>query len=289
MSRTGTAISFPERGARLLALGLLLLIAPPAGLDARADDLTKPPDPAELTGRDIYLRVLENSFESFVQESKLISGDRGGNAQESHYKMWFEDTRDPKREPEKGDLVARSLVQYLHPFDLRHSGYLVLARQGVLDDQFVYRSSTRRVVRVNLRGEAVFGTDFSFEDILPRDIEDASYERLPDEEKAAIDCYVVEAIPHAHANSEYSRFRVYVDKSRDVPILTRYWDDREVEIKELSTEPDKIERIEGVWVPKRATMRHLKLETFTTMELVEIDPNVKHSRSTFELRRLESH
>lgn len=244
---------------------------------------------AALTGRDIYQRVLDNSFDSFVQESVLTSGDRAGNSQKSRFKMWFEDVREPEAKQEKGTVVARSLVQYTHPFDIRYSGYLVLSKLNEPNDQFVYLSSQRRVKRVNLRGEAVFGTDFSFEDILPRQIEDAEYTRLTDEELEGMPCYVVEAVPKNHANSEYSRLRIWVDKQRNLPMLTRYWDGREIPVKELRVEPSQVERIEGVWVPRRMTMRHLKLESYTTLQLDEIEPNAKLTKTTFELRRLESH
>ena len=244
---------------------------------------------AALTGRDIYQRVLDNSFDSFIQESTLISGDRGGNAQESRFKMWFQDLRDAEAEQPTGTLIARTLVQYTHPFDIRYSGYLILSRLDAVNDQFVYLSSQRRVKRVNLRGEAVFGTDFSFEDILPRQIEDADYKRLGDEPANGSDCFVIEATPKDHSQSEYSRLRIYIDKQRNVPLVTRYWDNRQVEVKELRVEPKQIEKIEGVWVPKHLTMRHLKLDSYTILELEELDPNPPLTKTTFELRRLESH
>lgn len=158
-----------------------------------------------------------------------------------------------------------------------------------MNDQFVYLSSQRRVKRVNLRGEAVFGTDFSFEDILPRQIEDADYKRLGDEPANGSDCFVIEATPKDHSQSEYSRLRIYIDKQRNVPLVTRYWDNRDVEVKELRVEPKQIEKIEGVWVPKHLTMRHLKLDSYTILELKQLDPNPPLTKTTFELRRLESH
>ena len=243
----------------------------------------------ELNGRQIYQRVLDNSFRSFIQESSLISGDRGGNAQESRFKMWFQDLRDRDQPQARGAVVAKSMVQYSHPFDIRYSGYLVLSKLDTTNDQFVYMASQRRVKRVNLRGEPVFGSDFSFEDILPREIEDADYTRLADEWAQEADCFVVAAIPRPHLRSEYSRMHVYVDKQRFVPLLTRYWDDREIEVKELTADPSQIEWIDGVWVTRRVTMRHLKHHSFTTLQLTSIDPNPPLSKTTFELRRLESH
>ncbi|MEE2672461.1 MAG: outer membrane lipoprotein-sorting protein [Myxococcota bacterium] len=274
-----------------MSWSITLLLAATAPSSANDLGSGKPGgDPlAALTGRDIYQRVLDNSFDSLIQESTLVSGDRGGNAQESRFKMWFQDLRDAEAEQPTGTTIARTLVQYTHPFDIRYSGYLILSRLDAVNDQFVYLSSQRRVKRVNLRGEAVFGTDFSFEDILPRHIEDADYTRLGDESANDSDCFVIEAVPKDHSLSEYSRLRIYIDKQRNVPLVTRYWDDRMVEVKELRAEPKQIENIEGVWVPKLLTMRHLKLDSYTTLELQQLDPNPPLTKTTFELRRLESH
>jgi hypothetical protein len=255
---------------------------------AEAPEEAAPVPESELSGREIYQRVLDNTYESFIQVSSLISGDRGGNEQWSRFKMWFKNARQKGVTPAKGDVVSKSRVQYTDPFDIRHSGYLVLSKSEETDDQFVYMPSQRRVKRVNLRGEAVFGTDFSFEDILPRELEDADYLRLADEETLGRDCFVIEAMPNALAGSEYSRIVIHVDKQRSLPVLTRYWDENGIEIKELRTEPDSVELIEDVWVAKKMTMRHLRLETYTRFELASLTANVDLSDQEFELRRLES-
>jgi hypothetical protein len=277
---------------------LCLLLCP---LSVLADDLTgstsvpatlskaDPKPERELTGREIYSRVLENTYDSFIQVSSLYSGDRGGNEQFTRFKMWFKNAEQEGVEPKKGDVVSRSRVQYTEPFDIRHSGYLILTKNEEIDDQFVYMPSQRRVKRVNLRGEAVFGTDFSFEDILPRELEDADYIRKPDEETLGRDCFVIEAIPNELAASEYTKILIHVDKERSVPVLTRYWDDRNIEIKELRTNPDSVELIDAVWVTREMTMRHLKFETYTRFELASVKPNAKLGDTMFELRRLESH
>jgi len=265
---------------------------------APADDLSVPPPDlldaaaagdAALTGRAIYQRVLDNTYDSFIQTSRLYSGDRGGNEQWTRFKIWFRSDRKEGVEPAAGQVIAKSRVQYTEPYEIRHAGYLVLSRADRVNDQFVYMPSQRRVKRVNLRGEAVFGSDFSFEDLLPREIEDAVYRRLADERTLGRDCFVIEATPEKDARSEYSRMIVYIDKQRSIPLLTRYWNGREIEFKELKADPESVERIEGVWVAKRMTMRHLKLETYSRLELASIQANPQLNDRTFELRQLDAH
>ena len=149
---------------RSLAPALLLLAAAPLLMAASEDSAPAPSD--GLSGRDVYACVLRNRFASYVQEAKLVSGDRGESAQESRLSMTWKSFRDEHDEPRKG-VLSKTLVRYQHPFDLRFSGYLVINNTERPNDQFVYLAATRKIRRVNLRKEAVFGTDFTFEDIVP--------------------------------------------------------------------------------------------------------------------------
>ena len=245
-------------------------------------------DDAKLTGRDIYDRVLRNRFEAFSQDTQLISGDRGGRQQESRLQLTWQSFRDENGQPTRG-VVSKTLVRYVYPFDVRFSGYLVISNYERVNDQFVYYPSRRKVVRVNLRSEAVFGTDFSYEDVIPREIEESDYERVADETLGDIPVYVVEVVPKPFTASDYSRVRVYVEKERFVPLRTRYWDDAGVEVKELRAVPSEIRNFDGVWLPMKVTMRNLQLDSFTTLVVSNFVPNPDLPNATFDLSRLESH
>jgi len=243
---------------------------------------------AQLSGRDIYQCVLDNRFDSYIQESKLLSGDRGGSAQESRLRMTWSSFRDAEGKP-SGGVLSKTLVKYIDPFDVRFSGYLIINNHTRPNDQFVYLASSRRIRRVNLRREAVFGTDFTFEDLVPREIEDGDYQRLPDQVVQGATTYVVEITPKEYADSDYSRFVIHVDKPSCVPVLTQYWDNRDLLVKELTAPAADIKEIDGVHWPGTLTMRNLQKDSFTTLTVQDLEPNPKLVRKTFDLRRLESH
>ena len=119
--------------------------------------------------------------------------------------------------------------------------------------------------------------------------ENSSYTRLPDGELQGRSCFLVEAVPYEHVNSEYSKFRVWVDKQRPIVLRARYWDDRDIEIKELDVEPASIELINDVWVARRMSMYNIKSDSFTKLRVSEIQPNVELQRSDFDLTRLVGH
>jgi hypothetical protein len=223
-----------------------------------------------------------------VQDARLVSGDRGSAVQESRLNMMWSSFRDENDQPVKG-VLSKTIVRYTDPFDLRFSGYLVVNNDERPNDQFVYLNARRKVRRVNLREEAVFGTDFTFEDIIPHEVEDGDYQRLPDQDLGGRRVYVVEVVPKPEENSEYSKFVIHVDKQSCVPLLTRYWDQKGVEVKRLDVVPEKIEQREGVHWPMELTMKNLQLESFTTLVVEKLTPNPKLERRDFDLRRLESH
>jgi len=275
------------RRAAWLALGALLVAhAAAATGDATPKRVGKPD--ADLSGRDIYQCVVDNRFRSYTQDARLVSGDRGSAVQESRLRMTWSSFRDDKDQPVNG-VLSKTIVRYMEPFDLRYSGYLVVNNDGRPNDQFVYLNARRKVRRVNLREEAVFGTDFSFEDIIPNEVEDGDYARLPDTEVDGHRVFVVEITPKAHENSNYSKLVSHVDKTTCVPLLTRYWDEKGVEVKQLTVIADKIKEVAGVHWPTELTMKNLQLESFTTLLIENLEPNPKLNPRDFDVGRLESH
>jgi hypothetical protein len=243
-----------------------------------------PPD-AHLSGQDIYERVVRNRFRSYIQDVALFSSDRGGSEQETRLTITWENFR----KKEEDGTLSKTVVRYTHPFDVRFSGYLIINNLDRPNDQFVYLASRRRIRRVNLRGENLFGTDFSFEDVVPRELEDATYRRLPDRVVQEVPVFAIEAIPRFPEDSEYSRFVLHVEKEHYVPIENHYWDEAGVEVKRLWAQRESIREFEGVWMPTRITIRHLLHESMTRMRVDRVVPNPDLPRRTFDIRALETH
>jgi hypothetical protein len=217
-----------------------------------------------------------------------VSGDRSNNALESRMTVLWKSFRDENDRATEG-VFSKTVVRYTHPFDLRFSAYLVLNNEDRPDDQFVYLNSRRRTRRVNLRGEAVLGSDFGFEDVIPREIEDAEYKRLPDDVFDSRACHVVEIIPVASANSEYSRLRSWIDKEHPVVLRTQYWDHDGIAVKEGTAPFAEVREIEGVWVPMHAEMKNLVSESWSRLVVEDFEPNPVLDPVEFSTRRLETH
>lgn len=269
----------PTRPAAPLLLALLALPALPVSAAGGAE-----PDQA-LSADQIYEKVLENRFEASAQELVIDSGDRVGREQHTVVQMLWRRYGEGSSEAKEG-IQSRTLVRYLEPGDVRGAGYLVINKSDLPNDQFMYLKSLRRVRRINLRTETVIGTDLSIEDIVPREMDEATYVRLDDGEIDGRPCYTIEATPTQQTDSQYSKLLLAIETEHFVPLETRYFDGAGVEIKVLRAEPDSIREIEGIWLPLRARMDHRLDLTYTRIRVDRLAPNPELPKKLFTERQL---
>jgi len=100
---------------------------------------------------------------------------------------------------------------------------------------------------------------------------------------------VVEVTPREGSDSEYARFRSWIDRERWVSLKTLYWDSSGVLAKALRAPASEVRQFDGVWVPMRTEMRNVPLETYTVFRIDELVPNPEVPDRDFDPRRLESH
>jgi len=277
-----------------LALALASSVHAAAVEEPSADSLPKTPvasaDPGDgWSGKQIYEKVLDNRFDAYIEELTMHSGDRGGNVQDTEMQVKYLNFR-----KQSDRILSKAIMKYHAPQDVRHLGYLVINKEDGSEDQFVYRPSSRRVQRINLRGEAIFGTDFAFEDIIPQELEDATYKRLPDSEVNGTAVYTVEVTPKKEQDSEYSKFDVYASQDTFVALRVIYWDQDGLRIKELTSDPESIKMYEHeeedglkqIWLAEKQKIVHLKLESWTELVITKYDADVKLRSRDFSEREL---
>lgn len=274
----------------------LCLLAPAQGQadDLAPDSLVIPtpqeleeshPEGARLTGREIYERYLSNKHRKSVQRMRVVSRDPGGSEQTTVFKVSVEDFRDENDEATDG-VLAKMLVEVTSPFDMRHTSYLMIAKDPGPDDEFVYRPSERRVRRIALKTTPLMGTDYTFDDIAYHDIENADYLRLPDEELGDTPVYVVESIIKDTRDVEYHRSVAYMEKEHCVPLRIRYWDDFGVETREMMADPSSVEAFGEIWIARESTMRDLLQRTSSTLHVDSLTRESAFPKKLFSLANL---
>lgn len=245
-----------------------------------------------LTGDAIYQRMLDNRFNAYSQRLVMRSGDESGNFQLVEVGLKYK-RYDPEK---KKGVLSKTIAKYFEPHDVRHLGYLIINKKEGQDDQFVYRPSTRKVRRVNVRGESIMGTDFAFEDVVPPEFEDGTHHRMPDEDIDGIQSFVVTHIPDAATESEYSKLVIYIDKEKYIPLRIWYWDNKRVLIKRLDADPNTITEHQGkntpdgpprtIWIAERSSMKQLKTGSFTELQIEDFEADPELRDRDFSQRQL---
>jgi hypothetical protein len=183
-------------------------------------------------------------------------------------------------------VLAKTLVKFEAPQDMRQTGFLMVVNEDRSNDQFVWSPSTGRVRRVQLRGVGVMGTDYTFDDIAWKNVEDAEYQRLPDEEIDGKPVYVIEVTMKPFVESQYKTMRTWIEKQHYIALRALYRDENGVEIREMKAPAASIRDFGGTWVAAESTMFNLKEKTSTTVLVDRLDANVALADqhfSTFQL------
>jgi hypothetical protein len=267
---------------RWTALSLALVLALVA-VHARAGELQLPsqreiedaiPEGESLTGKQIFDKFLDNRLRTCVQWQTVVSRDPGGSEQRTRFWVRWKDYRDKDKQPVDG-VIAKTLLKFVEPEDMRQTGYLMVVNADRSNDQFTWSPSTGKVRRVRLRGVGIMGTDYTFDDIGWKNIEDADYFRQPDETIDGIPVYVLEVRMKPFVDSDFRTMRTWIDKRHFVALRSIYRDDQATEMRELRADSTTVQDFDGAWVPTKSTMMNLREKTSTTIYVEALDPNVQ--------------
>ncbi|MEN8183213.1 MAG: outer membrane lipoprotein-sorting protein [Myxococcota bacterium] len=236
-------------------VGLVLLSVPvapaqEAGLEGRAvmERVDARPRGGDQTAR-VTWRLIDKKGRERVRETRSY---------------W----RDHRELPD--GLRAKRLIVFDAPPEVRETGFLVWSHEDALkdDERWVYLPALRKVRRVagRDRSKSFVGTDFSYDDLSDRGLDDDSHRLLREQELAGVRHYVVESVPREEG-SPYARRVQYVDAERYT--VTR------IEYEDRSGRPKKVldahwQEVDGIFAWDRLEMRDGKSGHRTVVEVREV-------------------
>ena len=205
----------------------------------------------EETPEEKGLRIAEQAsardegFGNFTAGMTMVLRDRQGR--ESVRRMRFkvlEVTGD-------GD---KSLFVFDEPRDVRGTALLTHAHINADDDQWLYLPALKRVKRINAskRSGSFMGSEFSYEDMSPAEVEEYTYRYLRDEPCGELTCTVTEQVP-LDRDSGYSRRIVWQDADEFRAWKIELYDRKDSHLKTL-TLADYRQYLDRYWRAGEQTM-----------------------------------
>ncbi len=222
---------------------------------------------AAIDGREVMERVQERESgdtQHALAGMDLIDSD--GNRRSRVIEVWSQDNDSDLRE---------TLMVFHEPASVKNTRFLQIENEDADDDQWIYLPDLGRVRRISggQGSDSFMGTDFTYDDMKSREIDDFEYELLREEEFNGYQTYIVEAIPKNPAEEQYAKTISWITREHYIPIKLEMYDKDSEELYKLMTVNSEIEKVDGIWTAFSATMENLDTGHSTRLYIQKRDGN----------------
>jgi hypothetical protein len=183
---------------------------------------------------------------------------------------------------------SKAVLRFTAPADVKGVGLLIVNHPDRASDQWMWTPAIGRERRIAFqdRSTRFFATDFSFEDLEERDVDQFDYRLLGEDMIDGVKCWRVETKPKQTKASQYTLSHVWIRQTDYV--LARV----ESYIKDLMVRRlvySDIERVQGVWVAKTLDMQDLRRggRTILKYDRLQLNGPVKESQFTLQALKTE--
>jgi hypothetical protein len=179
---------------------------------------------------------------------------------------------------------SKAVLRFTAPDDVKGVTLLIHNHQERASDQWIWTPAMQRDRRIALqdRSAAFFETDFSFEDLEERDVDQYDYSMLGSDTIDGVRCWKIEMTPKK-SRSHYTRSIAWIRK--DNYVLERL--DHFVEddlVKRLTS--SSIENVQGIWTARQLEMADLRRGTRTRLTMEQVKYNTPSSERDFTLEAI---
>jgi len=184
-----------------------------------------------------------------------------------------------------GDL-EKSIMFFLSPADVKNTSFMNWtydSNQG--DDQWIYLPALKKTKRISSdsKSDYFMGSDFTYDDLGDRKLEDDTHKLLREETLNGKECYVVESVS-IDEDYMYSKTVVWINKSNFIGVKKEFYDEDEDLLKILTIK--EVEEISGIWVITNSEMKNVQKNHRTSIVLSNIQINSGMSASKFTERMM---
>ena len=177
------------------------------------------------------------------------------------------------------------VLRFTAPAEVKGVALLVVNHRDRASDQWMWTPAIERDRRIALqdRSTRFFGTDFSFEDLEERDVNQYEYALLGDETVDGARCWKIESTPRQAKGSQYTRSIVWI--RQDNYAFARIENLIKDEVVRRLTYAD-IQNVQGIWTAKQLEMADLRRGSRTRLTLDKLEYNVPLAADRFTLQAI---
>ena len=180
---------------------------------------------------------------------------------------------------------SKVVIRFTAPPEVKGVALLVVNHPDRSSDQWMWTPALARDRRIALqdRSARFFGTDFSFEDLEERDVNQHEYRLTGEETVDGAACWRIESRPRESKTSQYTLSRVWVRKDNYVPAQYENLVKDQV-VRRLHQR--EIQNMQGIWTPRLLEMHDLRRNSRTILRIQKLEYNVQVQEQDFTVQAL---
>jgi Outer membrane lipoprotein-sorting protein len=180
---------------------------------------------------------------------------------------------------------SKTIIRFTAPAEVKGVALLVINHSDRSSDQWMWTPALNRDRRIALqdRSTRFFGTDFSFEDLEERDVDQYEFRLTGEEAVDGAPCWRIEARPRQGKTSQYTLSRIWIRKDNYVPAqYENLVKDQVARRLRLSD----IRNVQGIWTPGLREMLDLRRNSRTILRIEKLEYNVPMRDDDFTVQAL---
>ncbi len=180
---------------------------------------------------------------------------------------------------------SKAVLRFTAPPEVKGVALLVVNHPDRASDQWMWTPAIERDRRIALqdRSTRFFGTDFSFEDLEERDVNQYNYTLLGDDTVDGAACWKIESTPKETKVSQYTRSIVWVRKDNYAFARIENYTKSDL-ARRLAY--SNIQNVQGIWTARQLEMTDVKRGSRTRLTLDKLEYNVPLKDDDFTLQAI---
>jgi hypothetical protein len=232
------------------------------------------------TGRDIVQRVKDRpDGETRYAEMQLTLVKKNGDKRERKMVSWaMDEGKDTKK-----------IMFFTYPGDVKGTGFLTwdYDQAGKEDDKWLYlpaMKKTRRISGSSSKTDYFMGTDFTYDDMGGRNVDDDTHKLLREEMRDGQKCWVVESVPK-DTREIYSRKLSWIRQDCDTAVYVEFYDKLD-KLHRVMTVQD-IRKVQDFWTVMKMEMKNVQNGHSTQITVSGPEYDIAVDKSVFTVAKLE--
>ena len=179
--------------------------------------------------------------------------------------------------------TSKTILRFTAPAEVKGVALLVVNHPDRASDQWMWTPAIERDRRIAIqdRSTRFFGTDFSFEDLEERDVDQFEFRILSEEAIDGAPCWRIQSTPHKASQYAYS----YIWIRKDNYVAVRYDNFIKDEVVRRLHCSD-LRNTQGIWTPCLMEMTDLRRKSRTNLRIENLEYNKPMKDDDFTVQAL---